>query len=631
MTLHGELNGKPFAISRTKTPKKSGLSFILDGQDLTTQSAKETMILIEEKLGISPSVLARTMFHGQHSLNDLLEATDTKLKEELALIVPLQLWQAAVAHTRSKGRDATKKGNELQGMVSLRTEDLEKLKKRRDAALNNLHSKEEELRSKEAELTSQYEEQTDSDSDQLRSFGSLQQSLAEVNARVKNLENEINTLREERKENTHSNGTKLAGLLDLLSISSKRHQEVYLEYRSACNHRDNIKARIESLERTWQVDLSTGEIPADFHVPDNCPTCGQDVSKEPMIHGEGHLHRNLQSVAEEEIGQMLQSLSLAQTKLESAQTALQESDRQQQEIEEEVNEFRKELASATVHWDDRLSELESKLRQSREEQRSLSDSFAEAATLLHEGSSAESSMESQLTSERDAVLYAKDTFHQISKEVEGMEDSLKTFISEMTEQQNIAREMASLSDAFGNRGIQTYVLQNAVNDLQTTTQSYLDDFSDGAQRLQLELDAGDRISRRAFVREPDGSYKERPLATLSGGQWRRCSLALTLGFADLVARRGRLRPSLMVLDEPLTHLDRAGRTDVGKVLRKLLGRMDKDHTHQHISKLSLSTIIIILQDLAAEELEEAFDRIDEVIKKDGKSSVKVDETVVGET
>jgi len=41
--------------------------------------------------------------------------------------------------------------------------------------------------------------------------------------------------------------------------------------------------------------------------------------------------------------------------------------------------------------------------------------------------------------------------------------------------------------------------------------------------------------------------------------------------------------------------------------------------------LKYSTILIILQDLAAEELgEETFDCMDEVVKREGKSSVIVD-------
>ena len=41
--------------------------------------------------------------------------------------------------------------------------------------------------------------------------------------------------------------------------------------------------------------------------------------------------------------------------------------------------------------------------------------------------------------------------------------------------------------------------------------------------------------------------------------------------------------------------------------------------------LSVSTIIMILQDLVAEELGESFDRIDEVVRSRGESTVLVDE------
>ena len=114
------------------------------------------------------------------------------------------------------------------------------------------------------------------------------------------------------------------------------------------------------------------------------------------------------------------------------------------------------------------------------------------------------------------------------------------------------------------------------------------------------------------------------------GQWRRCSLALSLGFSDLVSRRGRFRSSLLVLDEPLTHLDSAGRASVGKLLRKMLrntqtGLYDGQSQFLGLGGLATSTILVILQDLAAEELEESFDCMDEVIKSGGHSNVIIDE------
>ena len=177
-----------------------------------------------------------------------------------------------------------------------------------------------------------------------------------------------------------------------------------------------------------------------------------------------------------------------------------------------------------------------------------------------------------------------------------------------------------VAERCGQRGVQASILQNVVDSLQYTAQNYLDILSEGGQRLELSLDAGEKITRNAFIRGADGDFKQRPLSTLSGGQWRRCSLALSFAFAELLARRGRFKSSLLVLDEPLTHLDRSGRTKFGEVVRNMVSGSEALS-----SGLEFSTVILILQDLSAEELEEAFDCIDEVVKEDGASFVKVDE------
>ena len=89
----------------------------------------------------------------------------------------------------------------------------------------------------------------------------------------------------------------------------------------------------------------------------------------------------------------------------------------------------------------------------------------------------------------------------------------------------------------------------------------------------------------------------------------------------MLARRGRLRSSILILDEPLTHLDSAGRDDVGRILKALLNDQSE---HFGFGGLSVSTILIILQDLVAEELSENFDCIDEIIKTKGNSEVNLD-------
>ena len=85
----------------------------------------------------------------------------------------------------------------------------------------------------------------------------------------------------------------------------------------------------------------------------------------------------------------------------------------------------------------------------------------------------------------------------------------------------------------------------------------------------------------------------------------------------------RQSDSLCVWDEPLTHLDRTVRSEVGRVLRSLIQRtFETEHTST--AGFKVSTLILVLQDIAAEELDESFDSIDEVVKRSGQSVVLVD-------
>ena len=80
----------------------------------------------------------------------------------------------------------------------------------------------------------------------------------------------------------------------------------------------------------------------------------------------------------------------------------------------------------------------------------------------------------------------------------------------------------------------------------------------------------DKIVKSVLVRSADGTYRERGLSQLSGGQWRRVSMALDFAFAEIIRRKGALRSNLIVMDEVLTHLDSSGREAVGSVLRAMV-------------------------------------------------------------
>lgn len=224
--------------------------------------------------------------------------------------------------------------------------------------------------------------------------------------------------------------------------------------------------------------------------------------------------------------------------------------------------------------------------------------------------------------------------------------------------------LTRLMDVFGPRGIQHYIYLGVIKQIESIANTYLSLLAQGGIQITLQSDLDvDKIVKVIHIRSvSDGEYRERGLSQLSGGQWRRVSLALDLAFTELVRRRGILRSNLMVMDEVLTHLDASGREAVGSVLRamakglgnangdlilvtsivnepieysddefngnkgiKKLGDLEDDISKMLVKAGSYETVIVILQDLVAMELEEAFDHIDVVVKESDVSRVIIDQ------
>ena len=322
-----------------------------------------------------------------------------------------------------------------------------------------------------------------------------------------------------------------------------------------------------------------------------------------------HAHSNIQ----EAIESALAKRQAAETEQSEAQLALSGAEAFHSE---RVNSFNhiEDTRAATFSWiDKRIEQVDVEIRKAWSEREKYTIELA-AATRKRQAWIEAKSAQQKLDSEREALNRlgaAVETICEDKRRCEEMIDSLEAEQKQNSEDVLLFKELAG---AFSQRGIQVFVLRNALEALQAVSQTYLDELSDSTLELRLVLDDGDRILRQVGV--SSGSERNiRSLSSLSGGQWRRCSLALQLGFADLLSRRGQFGSSLLVFDEPLTHLDRSGRSAFGRVLRRLLIG-------------DRSTILLILQDLAAEELEETFDAIDEVVKSQGRSIVNVHDGTV---
>jgi len=182
------------------------------------------------------------------------------------------------------------------------------------------------------------------------------------------------------------------------------------------------------------------------------------------------------------------------------------------------------------------------------------------------------------------------------------------------EQRYAALEEAN--KALGGAGVQSYVLEGVLGNLQMLTATYMQQL---ANNMVLELsatkakasskgdgdDSMEKIDKVVKYRTPSGESRIRSLFQLSGGERRRVALALCLAFADLVKQYGRLSCNILVLDEVLQQLDQEGCIRVADLLREL----------------PLSSVFVVGQ--AHSFVTEAFEKMDTVVKKDGYSTISI--------
>ena len=177
--------------------------------------------------------------------------------------------------------------------------------------------------------------------------------------------------------------------------------------------------------------------------------------------------------------------------------------------------------------------------------------------------------------------------------------------AEAAEAASIAAVHNELTEHFGKRGVQNMLYTLALSQLEASAGVYAGELSDG--RLQLRLDFDEQlksIRKSVRLRRSDGSLAARSISQLSGGEWRRVALALSLAFADLARMRTGVSCNVLVLDEVMQQMDIAGQSAMARVIKAL----------------GVETTIVIAHGLASDELYGDFDQID-VVERAGDTSI----------
>ncbi|QVL37008.1 AAA family ATPase [Aminirod propionatiphilus] len=145
----------------------------------------------------------------------------------------------------------------------------------------------------------------------------------------------------------------------------------------------------------------------------------------------------------------------------------------------------------------------------------------------------------------------------------------------------------ALAKAFGRDGIPALIIENAVPELERTSNEILGEMSQGRHSLRFETQR-ELKSRSGMAETLDIIVSdwqgERPYETFSGGEQLRIDYAIRFALAELLAHRAGSRIEWLVIDEGLGSQDRAHRDLVLEAIRNVANRFRKVLVITHVEE-----------------------------------------------
>ena len=173
-----------------------------------------------------------------------------------------------------------------------------------------------------------------------------------------------------------------------------------------------------------------------------------------------------------------------------------------------------------------------------------------------------------------------------------------------------------LTEAFGKKGVQALIIENAVPELAEETNRILDRLTDGDMSLYFDTLRESKTKKDSPIETLDikvsDSLGTRPLEMYSGGEGFRAAFALRIALSKLLARRAGARLQTLIIDEGFGSQDAKGREKLVECLDAIKGDFERIIVITHI-----------------DELKDAFATRVEVIKTPSGSQITVTEGASG--
>jgi len=176
-------------------------------------------------------------------------------------------------------------------------------------------------------------------------------------------------------------------------------------------------------------------------------------------------------------------------------------------------------------------------------------------------------------------------------QISNLKDSISTSKNNLEKLQlqhmDLAEQKTYLSEAkkiFSPTGVKAYVFDALIRELNTRIEYFLDVLTGGIMKFNF---TSDEIKGK-FSEQCEYSGLNRDIGSLSGGEYKRLSLAVDLALADVVSGRSSIAPNVLFLDEAADGLDVSGKESLMHLMSLLTDKKDAIYIVDHSSEFKSS-------------------------------------------
>lgn len=625
--LSFQLDGHTYTVKRRRSKKSGGhtaLEFWSNSHNLTEGTIKSTQQKITDTLHLSFETFSNSAFLRQGHADEFTTKGPTDRKRILADILGLDHYDKL----EEKAKDKTKEAQtglalldyqlpEVEAELS-QSEESQTKKAQTEAKISLLENQikeiEKELKTLEeekAKLNASNEQQ-----EKIRqTLKDLRQELDDITMQGKRRSEAIKNIEEELKE-LPSFESKLEQLKDLQKqlemINEVKQKKLEIEKKmsditGSLNLKNQEKQSLEKKLSDIQEKINDLEKEGA-----KCPTCGQEIGKDQK-HQVKETQLKEQTKIKEELSKIdTKDEEKEKAVLENELTKLQSDDGKYQEVSqkikelEEIHQKREDLIKkqATMESEKKVllemrdlftnkkSQVE-KLQTEVDGLPSLSENLSKVNTQIFDQESKLNSLRNEEKEARNilgVVVGLISRFEQLSKLKKDLEEKkLK-----LTKEKEVYDELAL---AFGKKGIQAMIIEQAIPEIEDETNSLLDKLTEGRMKVALvtqketktKVVGADGFKDHATIETLDiiisDEMGERPYEMYSGGETFRVNFAIRLAISKLLTHRAGAKLQFLVIDEGFGTQDATGRTRLVEIMDTIKNDFEKILIITHLEEL----------------------------------------------